>query len=420
MDTNLIKNSLAQAKQSIDAALAEVNQTSNPPPTPLPGTTPVVVTSPEMFDAAITSNVPIITLSKNFVYPRSVTLARSVTIQSEVIGSGRATKTGQLPVFQQGVRALGDTITLKDIGVQHTIPTTDVLVLGGAHAHLQRVRVLGDPVKGGKRGIAANGSDMLVEQSYIDDMFQPAQDTQAICSWDMGGGLTILDSYLGGGSQSLMFGGSDAASVDRIPRTIHVKGCTLSKNPAWFSNSQIKCSLEFKDAIDVVIEDSVFEYGGTAQGQGAYLIVATPRNQGGKAPWSTIKNIVIKNCTGGNAGGILNMLGTDNDFPSGPLDTFTLQDCSFTNIDPKGITGGQGRLFMFDRSPKNVTLSNIQVAGANIAALGYFSGAAPTGLKISGMKLPASKYGWKIDGGGSGAAALKAYAPDIQLDSTVV
>jgi hypothetical protein len=105
--------------------------------------------------------------------------------------------------------------------------------------------------------------------------------------------------------------------------------------------------------------------------------------------------------------------------PSGPLADFVLRDSTFSVINPQGITGGAGRLFMFDRSPQRVTIDTVTVTGDHLNALGYFSGAAPTGLALRRLSLPPAKYGWKIDGGGMGVAALKAYAPDADLDDTV-
>ena len=154
-------------------------------------------------------------------------------------------------------------------------------------------------------------------------------------------------------------------------------------------------------------------------GQGAYLFVFTPRNQGGNAPWSTVQDVIINNCTGQFAGGVITLLGSDNVHPSGPCANITLRDCSFTDIDPQGITKGAGRLFTFDRSPQRVTLDGITVTGQNLSALGYFSGAAPVGLVLTRLNLPTARYGWKIDAGGMGVAALHAYAPDLVTDASV-
>jgi hypothetical protein len=282
--------------------------------------------------------------------------------------------------------------------------------------------VLGDPTNGARCGVVANGGAMKITGAYIADIFTRGEDTQAICAWDMNPGMWIEDCYLEAAGQSIMLGGGDSSSEARMPRDVTIKGCTLTKNPAWFEAArhiQIKTALEFKACIGVTVDNCVLEYAGTSAGQGGYLIVATVRNQDGHAPWSAIKNVLITNCRGGKAGGIVTLLGQDNNYPSGVLDGFQLRASSFTEIDPKGITGGAGRLFTFDRSPAHVTIAGVSVVGQNIAAKGYFSGQPPTKLTIINVTLPPATYGWKIDAGGMGVAALRAYAPDAIFDNTL-
>jgi hypothetical protein len=87
----------------------------------------------------------------------------------------------------------------------------------------------------------------------------------------------------------------------------------LSKNPAWYAQHvQIKNAFELKCAINVKLTNSILEYAGTSAGQGAYLIVLTPRNQDGGAPWSTVQNVLIENCIGRYAGGVAQFLGRDD------------------------------------------------------------------------------------------------------------
>ncbi len=409
--TNNERDQLIQAQTIINNLLAG------------PQLSPAIKTEDEL-RVAIAKAQPFDTLllHAGLVYGSPLTLEKPVILTSEVVGGLRMTRDEPAPQFVAGLRCTSDDVTLEGLEVRHTNPLTDIVVNSGARFTMDRCRVLGDPVTGGKRGIAANGDGAQVfTRCYVADIKGVGQDTQAICAWDCGAGIEILDCYLEAAGQSVMFGGADSLSELRIPRGVRITNSTLTKNPDWFGQGwQIKCALEFKSCIDAIVDTCVLEYGGTSQGQGAYLVVATPRNQGGKAPWSTVQVVDIKHCTGGHAAGILNVLGSDNNNPSGPVDGFVMDSCTFTDIDPKGVTLGAGRLFMFDRAAKNVALTNITVTGQNLAALGYFDGAAPTGLVLGGMVLPASKYGWKIDGGGSGRKALLAYAPDAQLDATII
>lgn len=414
MSTDTARPFLLQAQDAIAAALRELDGTA-PPIGP-------AITTPEGLDLAL-AQAPtgaVLRLASTLVYPTALTLTRPVTLQGDIVGTARMTRDEPAPTFKVGIRVTADDVSLIGLAIRHTNPKTDIVVLLGARPLLDRCRILGDPISGAKRGIAANGAEMVIRRCYIDDCWQPAQDAQAICAWDMGPGLLITDCYLSGGAQAVMIGGADPSSSARIPRTILIDQSTLTKNPTWYAGGvQIKCALELKNAIGVKVTGCVLEYAGIAMGQGGYLIVLTPRNQGGTAPYSTVQDVLISHCIGRFAAGILNLLGSDNNSPSGPLTNVTLRDSSFTDIDPQGITKGAGRLFMFDRAPQDITIENVTVTGQHLAALGYFSGAAPTGLVLKQLALPPAKYGWKIDGGGMGAAALKAYAPDADLDASV-
>jgi hypothetical protein len=414
-----------QIRAHAEAILALLPPATTAPPEP----DVIPITTPEDFDATLEAAEPgdVLILATAFVYPDKLILTQAVTLQSETWTEDgpRMTRDAPAPCFQLGIVAEVDDHHLRGLELRGT----DTLgVLGGTGGTWDQCRLLGDPIAGAHRGIEWRGSDNAITRCYIDDIFRPTQDCQAIAAFDAGAGLTIDDCYLSAAAQSIMFGGADPSSEDRIPTGITITHCELTKNPAWLGVQQVKCSIEFKNCRDVRVTDCVLRYAGMSQGQGGYLIVATVRNQNGKAEFSCITNIEIADCTGSDAAGIANFLGSDNNYPSGPLDGFTLHDCAFSNIDGNFTLNdhkGQGRLFLFDRSPANVHLETITVEGVNLSALGYFCGMpSPTGFVAGGMTLPTSKYGWKIDGGtgmsGSGPDALMAYMPDAILDDTIV
>lgn len=375
------------------------------------------------FDAAYGAAAPgaVLVLATAFTYPHAFTVDKAVTIRSQSSTTGRMTKTEPLPAFLGGLTVTADQVTLTAIAVQNSYHEGDLVVLLGRGVTLDRCRIVGDPGYGGKRGVAANGAQMVIRECYIDDVFLPGIETQGICSWDMGGGLTIENNYICAAGVGILFGGADASSQERMPHDVTIRRNTVTKNKSWYGGANvIKNALEFKACERATVEDNVLEGGGTSQGQGAYVVVCTVRNQDGHATWSAIRDITIANCTGGHASGVISFLGSDDVNPSGKVERVTMRDCAFEDIDPWNGTGGAGRLFFFDRAPDHVTLSGITVKGDHLAALGYFSGPPPTAMVLEKMTLPPSEYGWKIDGGSSGHDALQAYAPDATLDETIV
>jgi hypothetical protein len=357
-------------------------------------------------------------LAKTLVYHQPLTLPKSVTLQSETYAAAQTTRmtmSEPAPSFLSGIEARVDNYALLGLAISGT---DTIGVVGGKGGVWDRCRLLGDTTLGAHRAFWWTGSQSFIRRCIVDDVFRPDQDTQAICGWDCdGAGLVVEDCGLNAAGQAIMFGGADAASSARIPKAIRITKSQLGKQPAWVGKYQCKCAFEVKCAIDVTMEGCDLQYGGINQGQGYYLIVVTPRNQDGGAPFTCITNVEIAHCTGSHASGVANMLGKDNVYPSGRLDGFNLHDCTFTDLDG---SLGAGRVFLFGDSPAHVTLQNLRVTGKNHATLGFFYGAMPTGLVMGGLALPNSSWGWVIDNDGSGHDALQKAMPDAQLDATVV
>jgi hypothetical protein len=352
--------------------------------------------------------------------PLSFPTPRRASAQTPVWITGSGTET---------VTVDGANVKFIGIGIKNTNADGDLVNIVGSGTTLDRVTGVGDPVKGLHRGFRVHGNTTVITKCYMDDIFAIGRDTCCIGGWDGGNNILISDCYLRGGAETIMFGGADSASADRIPQNISVLNCTLTKNPDWFAKGiQIKNAFELKSAISVHVADCILEYAGIAQGQGAYPIVLTVRNQDGKAPWSTVKNVLIERCLVRFGGGGVNILGKDDVNPSDIMANVTLRNIRFTNIDPTGITKGSGRVVVFDGNPQSVTMDGITVddtpSGTPLAALGYFpaAGRQPVGLTLSNWKFPKTTYGWKIDNGGMDVPPvsknLKAYMPDLTYNIT--
>jgi hypothetical protein len=431
-DVVAAQQSLVDAGQHLTDAVAKMHD----PPA-------VLITTPAQLDAALAAALPgaVLTLAATLVYPGPLTLRTPLTLQSETHEARQGIIMAidePAPRFLAGVTVPGDDVRLLSLDYRHTNPLTTIVTISGTRVVLDRPRVLGDPVKGGRRGIDFRGCTLAELRHFlIDDIFSATTDTQAFYSETMGpGGGLIVDHGVGcAAGMGFMFGGGDAPSAATIPSNIRITRSRFTKKLAWMAPRdpvlipgrhvmQAKCAIEFKDAINVVVDDCDLEGAGTSDGQQGYLVDATVRNQTGKAPWQVVKNIVISNCRGRLAAGICNILGSDNNFPSGTLDGLTIRDFTATDMDPKGPSGGRGWLFQFDRAPRNVVLDGISVAGQNLQAVATFAGPPPIGFVAKRFTVPPTKYGWKVEGtppapDGSGITVLRAYMPDAQFDETI-
>jgi len=70
-----------------------------------------------------------------------------------------------------------------------------------------RCYVHGDPIVGGRRGIAMNGASVAVVDSYVSDFKEVSADTQALASWNGAGPFKIVNNYLEAAGENVIFGG---------------------------------------------------------------------------------------------------------------------------------------------------------------------------------------------------------------------
>jgi hypothetical protein len=316
------------------------------------------------------------------------------------------------------------------IGVRNQNAAGEWFAVQGSRVIFDRCTGLGDPTHGQHRGWRMEGPTIVMVNCYADDVGLPGRDSAVVGGWQDINGLDIDKCYFRGGAETVLFGGADAPAADRMPRNIRITSSTLSKNPAWYGMGwQLKNAFELKCGVGVYMADCLLEYGGVAEGQAAYLIVLTVRNQDGGAPWSTVEDVLIERCLCRYGGGGVNVLGTDNVHPSGRMTNVTLRDCKFTGLNPEGVWSqggykGSGRCVMFDGAPHRLTFDGITMEGTHMGALGYFLNRPqqPTQLTLRNWNYCTSEYGWIIDADGMdlppASTNLHALMPDLVYEIT--
>jgi len=343
----------------------------------------------------------------------------------------------------------GSGITVAGLGIRNREPSYDAVDITGSSVLFDRCTVVGDPAHGMRRGFLTHGMTTKILGCYVDDVFNIGRDTCAIGGWEMGteapsrirdllrrspapDNVVIDDCYLRGGAETIMYGGADTTSASKIPQHITITNSTLTKKPEWYAMGvQIKNAFELKCAQHVYLADCVLEYAGVSEGQSAYLIVLTVRNQDGAATWSCITDVLIERCVCRYGGGGVSFLGHDDSYASGPLRDVTLRNVKFCEMNFDGIWAqpphyGAGRGCMFNNNPQNVTMDGITMEGSQMSALGYFANVPnqPTGLVLRNWNfaLCPSDYGWKIDDGGMdvppASANLQQLMPDLVYEIT--
>jgi hypothetical protein len=188
------------------------------------------------------------------------------------------------------------------------------------HVVFDRCYLHGDPARGSRRAFVLNGRHLAVMHSHLSDFKEAGADSQALIGWNGSGPFKILDNYLEGAGENVMFGGGDPAIPGLVPSDIEIRGNTLSKNPRWDPKASVydgsrwtvKALLELKNARRVLIEGNVFE----ETWDNALLF--TPRNQSGTAPWSTVEDVTVRYNWIRRVYSVLRISGYDNEHPSRP------------------------------------------------------------------------------------------------------
>jgi hypothetical protein len=218
-----------------------------------------------------------------------------------------------------------------------------------------RCYIHGDPDKGGRRGVAMDGTRVAVIDSHVSDFKEVGADTQALWAYNTPGPLKITNNYLEAAGENVMFGGADSSIADCVPSDIEIRRNLFFKPLSWMGSAwSVKNLLEFKNARRVLVERNRFE-NNWAAAQSGFSLLITPRNQGGSAPWSATQDITISLNKFVNLGQGINILGTDDNHPSQRTARVLIEN---NVIEVTGLGSSGGRLFQILSGPVDITIDH--------------------------------------------------------------
>jgi len=327
----------------------------------------------------------------------------------------------------------------KFIGIEFSTTNADVLVydlirLGEAQAQtsldavphhlvIDRCYIHGFATQEVQRGISLNSSETSVTNSHISDIHGRGYDTQAICGWNGPGPFQIINNYLEGSGENLMFGGSNPSIPNLVPSDIEIRRNNFFKPLSWnpahpsfvplpgsFNHWSVKNLLELKNARRVVIDGNVFE-NNWVDAQAGIAIQFTVRNDEGGAPWSIVENVKFTNNIVKNSPAALNLLGKDNLQPSQRCTGLTISNNLFTDISGTFLTMSGYYQVTVDH--------NTHFQSGNIMSL---YGEPSTGFiyRDNLTMRAASGYGVKGDATGEGTVALSLFTPGYSFRNNVL
>lgn len=206
-----------------------------------------------------------------------------------------------------------------------------------------RCYIHGDPNAGSRRGILMNGAFISVIDSYISDCKEDGADSQALAAYNTTGPLKIVNNYLEGAGENVIFGGADPSIPNAVPSDIEIRYNLFLKPLKWMNELwDIKNLLEFKNAQRVLVEGNRLE-NCWPNAQSGFALLFTPRNQNNTAPWSVVQDITFRLNTFVNVAQGINMSGYDAPNKSQRTSRILIQN-NVVNVTNLGM-GGDGRLF---------------------------------------------------------------------------
>jgi hypothetical protein len=285
----------------------------------------------------------------------------------------------------------------------------EIIVLENAQSiTLDRVLIVAGP-EGQKRAIRGNGRGITLGWSHIANIIRTGQDSQAFCAWEGAGPYYIIDNYLEASGENIMFGGSDNLGGESTnPSDIYIEQNDIVKRPEWRANpGTVKNLLEFKNATRAIVRGNRFANNWT-DAQAGWSILLTPKNQDGRAPWTTVKDILIEEnvITGVERG--FNISGRDYRHVTRPMSGIVIR---------KNVMEVQAQAMQFATEIADLTVEdNVFENGWNIATI--YTGqirevelqpvrdAAYAVQRLAFNRNVARHNEYGIIGGGIGTAAL--------------
>lgn len=265
-----------------------------------------------------------------------------------------------------------------------------------------------------RRCIALNGAGTAIVDSYLADCHEKGADSQAIAGWSGTGPYKIVNNFLEGAGENILFGGADPSITNVTPSDIEIRDNYVSKQLAWQSSGAwtVKNLFELKNAKRVIVDHNVFRHN-WADGQSGSAILFTPRNQDGTAPWSVVSDVAFTNNWVDDSEMGINLLSSDNLHPSLPTSRVLIVNNLLTAIRSKLLQIVDG-----GASAQHIVYAHNTMLHSGTSGSSAMLGDANIILSNSAVVnniFTHAEYGFFGGGVGEGTAAINAYTANTSL-----
>jgi hypothetical protein len=251
---------------------------------------------------------------------------------------------------------------------------------------LDRIYAHGDPTSNLRRCIALNGAHMAVIDSYISDCHEQGADSQAIAGWNGSGPFKIVNNYLEGASENILFGGSDPVIPNLIPSDIEIRRNHVYKPLSWKGAGWVVKNLfETKNAARVLIDGNIFE-NSWVDGQTGIAILIKSANQNGKCTWCRSSDITFTNNIVKNVVEAISVNGAEGSPLPPKVARVKFKNVLFENVS--------GRFALIMNGSSDITFENMTGGSSHSILFGDAgNGSTNPGLVIKNSTLEKGLYG---------------------------
>lgn len=281
-----------------------------------------------------------------------------------------------------------------------------------------------------RRGIALNSARTSIVDSYLSQFHEVGADSQAIGGWNGPGPFKIVNNYLEGAGENILFGGSDPAISGLVPADIEIRRNHFFKPLSWKVGDpsyagihwSVKNIFELKNARRVLAEGNILE-NNWVDGQAGMAILFTVRNQDGNCSWCAVEDVTFQKNILRNTVGGFNISGTDDNYVSQQTSRILVRD----NV----VYGVSGRTFQFLNIPSAnrpggildlVVDHNTTRAGSAVVTLGDSTLADDRHQNpiLRNNIFERGEYGVFGGGVGEGTVALNTYTTNYTFAKNVI
>lgn len=281
---------------------------------------------------------------------------------------------------------------------------------------LDRSYVHGTPALDIRRCIDLQSATSAVIDSYISECHSVGFDAQAIANWNGPGPYKIVNNYLEGSGENIMFGGAPSFVPGQVAADIEIRHNLISKPLTWKKDDptyagtpwSVKNLFEIKLARRVLLEGNILEHS-WVESQVGFAILVKSDVAGVPSSDITIRHNIIR----GSANGI-NIAGIFDTLYRVAIVDNLITDIGSPQWDP---SQSGGRLFQVINVADATIAHNTGMAPGMLLS---FDGAPSPRLKFTDNVVSAGSYGIKGSGAGIGIPSLLAYTPNYSFAGNVI